>query len=336
MRNFKLFFLLSVTLFSFALIAGVNIKNGNYYVTYKDIVVPGGGKDLEISRTYNSTITRVGWFGVGWASEFETRLEAGADGSVTVVEFGNGAMTRFTPKKTIDPKSATENILKKFKETKSLTAGAEKKLKESLINDSELRRDYAVRLGVKAKLAVGTKLYSSTRGLQEIHKTKNGYKRVKQDGVEHHFNEKGQLTLVKDKYGYKIDLVYENGALKTIKDSKAKQLYFEWYSTTPRLVKNIWSVKDKKTAYKYDENLMVESLDVQGNKYLYGYDRRQNLSSITYDDKSKLEVKYDPETKFATYVKTRDGEETKYVYGADKRCCTSLKESCLVVSEVVR
>ena len=78
MRNFKLFFLLSVTLFLlFALIAGVNIKNGNYYVTYKDIVVPGGGKDLEISRTYNSTITRVGWFGVGWASEFETRLEAG-------------------------------------------------------------------------------------------------------------------------------------------------------------------------------------------------------------------------------------------------------------------
>ena len=71
------------------------------------------------------------------------------------------------------------------------------------------------------------------------------------------------MTLVKDKYGYKIDLVYENGALKTIKDSKAKQLYFEWYSTTPRLVKNIWSVKDKKTAYKYDENLMVESLDVQ-------------------------------------------------------------------------
>ena len=166
---------------------------------------------------------------------------------------------------------------------------------------------------------MGTKLFSSTRGLQEIHKLKDGFKRLKQDGIEHHFNEAGQLTKIKDKYGYKIDLVYENGVLKTIKDSKAKQLYFEWYTTTPRLVKNIWSVKDKKTDYKYEDMLMVESIDVEGNKYLYGYDDGQNLSSITYDDKSKLEIQYDPKTEFATYVKTRDGEETKYVYGADKK-----------------
>ena len=70
--------------------------------------------------------------------------------------------------------------------------------------------------------------------------------------------------------------------------------------------------------------LMVESLDVQGNKYLYGYDDVENLNSITYDDKSKLEIQYDPKTEFATYVKTRDGEETKYVYGADKRIGASL------------
>ena len=126
MKIFKTFLILSFVTISLIVNAGVNIKNGNYYVTYKDIVVPGGGKDLEISRTYNSTISRVGWFGMGWASEFETRLEAGADGSVTVVEYGNGAMTRFTPKKTIDPKSAADSIIKKFKESKPLTAGAEK------------------------------------------------------------------------------------------------------------------------------------------------------------------------------------------------------------------
>ena len=165
---------------------------------------------------------------------------------------------------------------------------------------------------------MGTKLFSSTRGLQEIHKLKDGFKRLKQDGIEHHFNEAGQLTKIKDKYGYKIDLVYENGVLKTIKDSKAKQLYFGG-TTTPRLVKNIWSVKDKKTDYKYEDKLMVESIDVQGNKYVYGYDDGQNLNSITHDDKSKLEIQYDTKTEFATYVKTRDGEETKYVYGADKK-----------------
>ena len=34
--------------------AGVNLKNGNFYISYTDIVVPGGGKKLEITRTYNS------------------------------------------------------------------------------------------------------------------------------------------------------------------------------------------------------------------------------------------------------------------------------------------
>ena len=37
--------------------AGVNLKNGNFYISYTDIVVPGGGKKLEITRTYNSKST---------------------------------------------------------------------------------------------------------------------------------------------------------------------------------------------------------------------------------------------------------------------------------------
>ena len=34
--------------------AGVNLKNGNFYISYTDIDVPGGGKKIEITRTYNS------------------------------------------------------------------------------------------------------------------------------------------------------------------------------------------------------------------------------------------------------------------------------------------
>ena len=67
MKLFRMFFLaiLTLTMGSFAL-AGVNLKNGNFYISYTDIVVPGGGKKLEITRTYNSKSTEVGWFGFGW------------------------------------------------------------------------------------------------------------------------------------------------------------------------------------------------------------------------------------------------------------------------------
>jgi hypothetical protein len=60
--------------------AGVNLKNGNFYISYTDIIVPGGGMDLEITRTNNSKSTEKGWFGFGWGSDFETYVTVSADG----------------------------------------------------------------------------------------------------------------------------------------------------------------------------------------------------------------------------------------------------------------
>ena len=87
---------------SASLFAGVNLKNGNFYISYTDIIVPGGGKNLKISRTYNSKSVAKGWFGFGWGSNFETKLWVSADGSVIVRENGSGAVTRFTPKSDVN------------------------------------------------------------------------------------------------------------------------------------------------------------------------------------------------------------------------------------------
>ena len=73
---------------------GVNLKNGNFYITYTDIIVPGGDHDLEVTRTYNSKSTDNGWFGYGWGSLYETKLMVSADGSVVVMENGSGAQTK--------------------------------------------------------------------------------------------------------------------------------------------------------------------------------------------------------------------------------------------------
>ncbi len=116
MKFLKLLSLALVTLLlsSFAN-AGVNLKNGNFYISYTDIVVPGGGKKLEITRTYNSKATEIGWFGFGWGSEFETRLEVSADGSVVIHEHGTGAKSRFTPKTQIDPVATSTKIVNEMR-----------------------------------------------------------------------------------------------------------------------------------------------------------------------------------------------------------------------------
>ena len=297
--------------------AGVNLKNGNFYISYTDIVVPGGGKKLEITRTYNSKSTEVGWFGFGWGSEFETKLELSADGSIIIHEHGSGAKTRFTPKTAVDPVAASTKIVNEMRKKTALSEKAASDLIQKLANNSELRHTYAVNFGVQASVAPGTVLYSNDRGPQELQVTKEGFKRSHSDGRNDYFNPQGQLAKIADKSGYFVGFTYKEGLLDSIKDSQAKQIYFSWYPDG--LVKEVWSAGDKKATYKYTETDLVSSKDVGDNVYEYAYDKSHNLTEIRYSDKTKLKVSYDQKTFFVTQVIDRNSEDTKYQYGSDPK-----------------
>lgn len=296
--------------------AGVNLKNGNFYISYTDIVVPGGGKKLEITRTYNSKSTEVGWFGFGWGSEFETKLELSADGSVIIHEHGSGAKTRFTPKTQIDAVAASKRIVDEMRKKTSLTETAAADLIKKLSQNAELRHTYAQNFGVQTTIATGSVLYSNDRGPQVLEAMKEGFKRTHSDGKIDFFNKEGQLAKIADKSGYFIDFMYKDGLLNSIKDSQAKQIFFSWYPGG--LVKELWSAGDKKALYKYQDNDLVYTQDVGENVYEFAYDRSHNLTQISYGDKTKLKVDYDPKTFFVTGVVDRNGEATKYQYGADQ------------------
>ena len=297
--------------------AGVNLKNGNFYISYTDIVVPGGGKKLEITRTYNSKSTEVGWFGFGWGSEFETKLELSADGSVIVHEHGSGARTRFTPKTPVDAVAASTKIVNEMKKKTALSEKASADLIVKLANNSELRHTYAVNFGVTAIIAPGSVLYSTDRGQQELTVAKEGFRRSHNDGRVDSFNLNGQLVRISDKTGYFISFIYKDGNLESLKDSQAKQIYFSWYPGG--LVKELWSAGDKKATFKYDETDLVQSKDVGDNIYDFGYDKSHNLSEIRYTDKTKVKVSYDPKTFFVTEILDRSGEKTGYQYGFDSK-----------------
>ena len=144
--------------------SGVNLKNGNFYISYTDI--------QGMTRTYNSKSTEIGWFGVGWGNPFETRLSVGADGSVVIQENGAGAATRFTPKSKVDGKAAAKRIVEAMRGKSSLSGANAKKLIKRLAQDAELRHSYAKQFGVEAKIKKGMKFYSHRRGRQELRKAK--------------------------------------------------------------------------------------------------------------------------------------------------------------------
>lgn len=314
-KMIKILFLLAI---SFSAFAGVNLKNGNFYVSYTDIIVPGGGHDLEITRTYNSKSTENGWFGFGWGSNYETYLTVSADGSVVVHENGGGALTRFVPKATIDPVSASKKIINAMRKRGNVTAKDEAHYLKKFKSDAELRQAYARKYGVTSKLAAGTVLYSNMRGVQKIIVTKDSYLRVYSTGKEERFSKSGKLNRMKLKNGYSVVFTYNsNGNLLKMKDSQAKQLFFEWYPN--KKIKKIWSTGGKASTYKFDQSNLVESVDIAGNGYKFIYDPSRNLTSVSYSDGTKMSVAYGKKTQFVESVTSRNGEQTSYKYGADSK-----------------
>ena len=308
----RIFLAVTLPITSFA---GVNLKNGNYYISYTDIVVPGGGNDLEASRTYNSKSTEKGWFGFGWGSDFESFCVPGVDGSLTIHENGSGAMTRFTPKGEIDAKAAAQKIVDAMRKKSALNEEVAKTMIDKLTKDAELRQAYSRKYDVATKLATGTVLYSNERGMQEVAVVKEGYKRTFSDGRVEIYNPECKIAQVKDKNGYHVELNYEAGVLASIKDSQAKQLFFSWYPDGK--IKSAWSAGDKKAEYKYLNDDLVESIDVAGNKYVYTYDSNHNMTSVGYSDGSKMKMSYSPKTQFCTEVVEKEGDITRYDYGSN-------------------
>lgn len=304
-------------LLPFSAFSGVNLKNGNFYISYTDIIVPGGGHDLEVTRTYNSKATEKGWFGFGWGSQFETFLTVAPDGTVVIHENGSGAMTRFTPDQAVDPEAAAQKIIQAMRKRTSLNEKTAGNIKKRLVNDAELRLAYSRRFGVSSDLAVGTKLNSNTRGIQTLEKVKDGFVRKYNDGKSERYNNEGQLVKIEDKNGYTIELEYENEKVASIKDSQAKQLFFEWYNDGK--AKHIWSAGDKKTEYKYEGDNLTVSKDIAGNEFKYDYDSNHNMTEIAYSDDTKMEIDYTQKTQFVEEVAGRNGEVTKYDYGSNSK-----------------
>jgi len=315
MKNLLLCLVLILSIPSFA---GVSLKNGNFYIDYTDLVVPGGGHELVISRTYNSRAMDKGWFGFGWGSDFETYLSVEPDGSVVVHENGSGARTRFTPKGSVDPVKAAKKIVNTMRKNGAkLSNNDEKALVKKLANDEELRHAYSKNFHVKSSLPNGSVLYSNVRGMQKVIKTKKGFKRTFNDGKSEYFSDAGKLLKSRDKTGYTVSLTYKNGKVSKIKDSQGKQIFLDWYSTG--FVKNVWSVDSKKATYVYKKDDMVKSTDVSGNSYTYSYDSIHNMTQIKYKDGKSRDISYDPKTQFVHVVKKKNGNQVKYDYGQDPK-----------------
>lgn len=318
MNNFRVISLVLALAVSPAALAGVNLKNGNFYISYNDITQEGDGSELNLARTYNSKAAERGWFGFGWGSLFETSLVVMPDGSAAVRENGTGLVRHYYPTSAVDVSGGVDRIVDAATKRDKLTSAAAGQLRQKLLGDADARVRSVAQYGLRYELPANVVLNSNECSGAKLLREQTRYKRVGCDEVYDFFDFQGRL-LARDYNGdYRVTLNYEGNRPTLIKDTKGHTLNLKWSSAG--LLLDAVGGKQHVT-YQYDDNSnLIKSTEIGGNAYTYQYDKNHNLTRIGYIDDKSMQITYvSPESASVSSMTERDGKKTVYEYRTDPK-----------------
>ncbi|MES2681895.1 MAG: DUF6531 domain-containing protein [Pseudomonadota bacterium] len=314
---------LAIAAFPNPAFAGVNLKTGNFNISYTDLTLVGSRK-IDITRTYNSVSTELGWFGYGWGSELETRLLVQGDGSIVIKEHGAGAETRFQPaqQSVAEIEDSINAILGAAQAEGSFTTdeeqAAERRKLRSNANHRAAQWTLQVKRGSIAQRVVTTgSVYRTTdRGEQRLTRTHTGFLR-EQGTRQDEFDEAGRLLRISEGREHYLALGYDAaGLLIRIVDDKGQEIGVQM-SAAGRILRLTRPNGQGAVYYEYENDRLIASRDTGGNVYAYRYDDHYNLCTIGYSDGSQMLIGYESATFFTRVVTDRKGETTWFRYGAE-------------------
>ena len=301
--------------------AGVNPRNGDFFVAYQDVSLAEGRHGLGIKRVYNSLATELGWFGYGWGSDYETRLVVLPDGSAAVKENGSGRTSYYRTSNVQDVKFGVQKIVELASKRERLSPVAASELTEKLIGDEDLRLKTVVKYDLRTNLDVGKSLGDEC-GAASLKRITSGYQRVNcnrfgdSEASVDNFDLMGRLVRRETNSGYAVTIRYQNSVSAVLVDTLGKTIELNWGPKG-----RVATAKSNKGTVKYtydDNNDLIKSEIEGGLSYGYSYDNNHNLTRITYIDTTSIFISYSPGANGMTdSVTDRFGEQETYVYRTD-------------------
>lgn len=310
------------------LCSGVNLKNGNFYISYTDVEIPKKlGALSDMTRTYNSKSVEIGLFGYGWGTLIESHLYNYPDGTIVIAEHGSGGKTVFTsPFSTVDMLDLMiDRLIEVGIQEGSIenTPNALLSKRDEYLNDLELRLkhwDNFVKknlLDYAFELPTGAEWESFQRGNERIIKTDQGYQRIKSSRIDD-FNAEGQLIKIDEKNGNWTSLDYTQGNLSAITNADGTGIKLT--TNADGFITSITN-NGKTAIFRYEDKNLVYARDIAGNAYAYAYDDNHNMVKITYNPdrdqntpEDSMLMEYEPKTGFLSKITDRNGETTSYQY----------------------
>jgi YD repeat-containing protein len=303
----------------FYVIGGVNIRNGNFSVSYSHFdQVPG----LDVVKTYNSRSSAKGLFGQGWGSPLETRLAVMPEGTVIIRENGTGALTVYGSPEWGGIGLAGEQIANVVKEARHLSDDDYQQLRKDLVYDQHVRFEKVLEFGIqtarpKGRLAVDRFVSTSGNSCQVayVEFDKGKFWRTCDSTLES-FTPEGRIIRRYDAaLGKYSVLTYRGGAPALMEIGEHRIEFAMEGGHTTRMVAD----GGDSVAFTYDAsgNLVKQAWST-GNTITFGYDSKSNLTSIGYIDNSKQTMTYNAASQ-TTSVTQRDGQGYTYEYSTDPK-----------------
>jgi YD repeat-containing protein len=308
--------------------ANVNPKNGNFYLTYQDMLLKAGDRELPLRRTFNSkSVSHKGWFGWGWNSPYETRLHPMPDGSVLVRESGAGLMHFYDPVKGAKQHQAgLDAIVAAAKVADKLDDPRAAHLRAALDADEEQRGRTAVRLDVRGKVPPGTRFDSRMCGALE--RIAEGWRRntcIDDKAIEY-FDDSGALLRSEDARGF-VNLTWKDGRLESVKDSSGLAFHYTW--TPQGQVAAVQGSSGDTVRYVYSEAgdlVASEGKTVAGERMTFTYDAAHRMTRALYIDTTSEQVSYGDDGLVRERVNRVGTRQTFEYGGSDRKYWTRVRE----------
>lgn len=297
----------------------IDMKNANFSTSWTDLIVPGGGYEMKVLRTYNSRSLFNGLFGFGWCSDFETKLVVSPDNTLKVFECGAGLETTYTTKDygNKDIENLVQNIVKKVKANGKRSEDYLKNLRQNLMKDSVLRIRMAVEYDLTSAVKEGAVYYANGKEIENITLMKEYYVRQLADGSFQRFDLKGRLIALYDKNNNFLKFNYDGSLLKEVTDNNGRRLNFK-YNSSKRLA-SISGPLGITVEYRFEKlDNLVWVNNAWGNVYTYEYDELHNMTKATWPDKSTIQLTYERNKDWVLSYKDRQNCNESYQYETSK------------------
>ncbi|WP_217131449.1 RHS repeat-associated core domain-containing protein [Streptomyces sp. AC558_RSS880] len=280
-----------------ALVARVNVSDGNLMLAATDFDIAGVGQKLQLTRTYNSLEAPWGKVSQRWWQAYERYLQVG-DGEVDVFD-------------------ATGNLLR-------FTADADGTYTTPTGYSKDLRKNADGTYTLTDRKSGTKDTYDEHGTLTKVTDKNDGTITVDQhdEGAEH----KG-FKLTETRSGRWIDLLKTDASQWQAKDHTGRTAVLD-LDAAGNLVK-VTDTAGKATAYEYDSSRRVTKVTTpEGTVTLFTYDSHNRITSMqratesssgghtgptwTYDHTAAT-----PSDAGTTTVTDPDGDATEYVHNAD-------------------